>query len=103
MIGKTVGHYQVIDTIGKGGMDRHFYTQGLPVSNSQRTPTSSTRSEQNGWLKQTLKASDATFKLLISPTPMVGPDDGTAPREIVGYLLFTSLFRHGLREIHAAR
>jgi len=31
--------------------------------------------EQKAWLKRTLKASDATFKLLISPTPMIGPDD----------------------------
>jgi len=31
--------------------------------------------EQKAWLKRTLKASDAKFKLLISPTPMIGPDD----------------------------
>lgn len=31
--------------------------------------------EQISWLKTTLLASDATWKLLISPTPMVGPDD----------------------------
>ena len=31
--------------------------------------------EQKEWLKKTLLQSDATFKLLISPTPMVGPDD----------------------------
>ncbi len=31
--------------------------------------------EQKQWLKKTLLQSDATFKLLISPTPMVGPDD----------------------------
>lgn len=31
--------------------------------------------EQKAWLKRTLADSDATFKLLISPTPMVGPDD----------------------------
>jgi alkaline phosphatase D len=31
--------------------------------------------EQIDWLKRTLLASDATWKLLISPTPMVGPDD----------------------------
>ncbi len=31
--------------------------------------------EQIDWLKKTLLASDATHKLLISPTPMVGPDD----------------------------
>lgn len=32
-------------------------------------------SEQIAWLKRTLLASDATYKLLISPTPMIGPDD----------------------------
>lgn len=31
--------------------------------------------EQIAWLKQSLLESDARFKLLISPTPMVGPDD----------------------------
>lgn len=31
---------------------------------------------QLDWLKRTLKNSDATWKLLISPTPLVGPDDG---------------------------
>ncbi|MDG2388070.1 MAG: alkaline phosphatase D family protein [Planctomycetaceae bacterium] len=31
--------------------------------------------KQKAWLKRTLAASDAKFKLLISPTPMVGPDD----------------------------
>lgn len=30
--------------------------------------------EQVKWFKQTVEASDATFKILISPTPMVGPD-----------------------------
>ncbi len=31
--------------------------------------------KQKSWLKSTLAESDATFKLLISPNPMVGPDD----------------------------
>ena len=31
--------------------------------------------EQKQWLKQTLLESKAMFKILISPTPMVGPDD----------------------------
>jgi alkaline phosphatase D len=31
--------------------------------------------EQREWLKSTLKASDAKWKIIISPTPMVGPDD----------------------------
>ncbi|MFN3168572.1 MAG: alkaline phosphatase D family protein [Phycisphaeraceae bacterium] len=31
--------------------------------------------EQRAWLKKTLTESDATYRLIISPTPMVGPDD----------------------------
>lgn len=31
--------------------------------------------EQKAWLMKTLLDSDATFKLLVSPTPMIGPDD----------------------------
>ncbi|MDW7692358.1 alkaline phosphatase D family protein [Flammeovirgaceae bacterium SG7u.111] len=31
--------------------------------------------EQMAWLKNSLLESDATFKLLVTPTPMVGPDD----------------------------
>jgi alkaline phosphatase/alkaline phosphatase D len=31
--------------------------------------------DQKKWLKESLASSDASFKLLISPTPMVGPDD----------------------------
>jgi alkaline phosphatase D len=30
--------------------------------------------EQKAWLKQSLLASDAAFKILVSPTPIVGPD-----------------------------
>ena len=32
--------------------------------------------EQMSWFKKTVEASDATFKVLISPTPIVGPDRG---------------------------
>jgi len=32
--------------------------------------------EQKAWLQRTLLASDAPFKILVSPTPMIGPDDG---------------------------
>lgn len=31
-------------------------------------------SEQKAWFKETVEASDATFRILISPTPFVGPD-----------------------------
>jgi len=30
---------------------------------------------QREWLKRTLLTSDATFRVLVSPTPMIGPDD----------------------------
>ena len=30
--------------------------------------------EQKAWFKDTVRASDATFRILISPTPVVGPD-----------------------------
>jgi alkaline phosphatase D len=32
--------------------------------------------EQLAWLKRTIEASDANFRVLISPTPIVGPDRG---------------------------
>jgi alkaline phosphatase/alkaline phosphatase D len=32
--------------------------------------------QQKTWLKKTLLESDATFKIMVSPTPMVGPDSG---------------------------
>ncbi len=31
--------------------------------------------EQKAWFQESLAASDATFKILISPNPMIGPDD----------------------------
>ncbi len=32
--------------------------------------------KQEAWLKKTLLESDATYRIIISPTPLVGPDDG---------------------------
>ena len=32
--------------------------------------------EQKAWFKRTVRESDATFRVLISPTPLVGPDRG---------------------------
>ena len=39
--------------------------------------------EQLAWLKESILASDAAFRVLISPTPIVGPDRATA-LEVVG-------------------
>ena len=62
--------------------------------------------EQRAWLQRTLLASTATFKLVISPTPLVGPDDaykrdnhtnaGGFRHEGRGFL--TWAVDHGLRE-----
>ncbi len=48
---------------------------------------------QKAWLQQTLQASDAVFKVIISPTPMIGPDDNRV--EVQGGL-FASLFGGGV-------
>lgn len=52
---------------------------------------------QTEWLKRTLLESDATFKVLISPTPMVGPDDATKADNHVN----AGGFRHEAREFFA--
>ena len=36
---------------------------------------------QKAWFKRTIQESDATWKLLISPTPLVGPDRGKKERQ----------------------
>ncbi|NQV23919.1 MAG: alkaline phosphatase D family protein, partial [Rhodopirellula sp.] len=53
--------------------------------------------EQKAWLKQTLAESDATFKIMISPTPMVGPDD---KRKFDNHTNFNG-FRHERDEFYA--
>ena len=37
--------------------------------------------EQKAWFKRTVQASDATFRVLISPTPIVGPDRTRGKRD----------------------
>jgi arylsulfatase A-like enzyme/phosphodiesterase/alkaline phosphatase D-like protein len=53
--------------------------------------------EQKAWLKKTLAESDATFKIMISPTPMVGPDD---KRKFDNHTNFNG-FRHERDEFFA--
>ncbi len=37
--------------------------------------------EQKAWFQRTVKASDATWKVLVSPTPLVGPDRATGKND----------------------
>ncbi|WP_186775747.1 beta-propeller fold lactonase family protein [Rubripirellula tenax] len=56
-----------------------WMTEGRDYRSANEAPDGPEKSiwgtEQRDWLQAKLKASDAKWKLLISPTPMVGPDD----------------------------
>jgi len=56
-----------------------WMTEGRDYRSPNKSPDGPGKSiwgkEQLQWLEQTLKSSDATYKILISPTPLVGPDD----------------------------
>jgi alkaline phosphatase D len=63
-------------------VNRHlqiWLTEGRDYRSPNKMPDGPDKSlwgrEQLAWLQRTLKESDATWKLLISPTPLVGPDD----------------------------
>jgi phosphodiesterase/alkaline phosphatase D-like protein len=51
---------------------------GRDFRSPNRTPDGPSKTiwgvEQKAWFKRTVQQSDATWKLLISPTPLVGPD-----------------------------
>jgi alkaline phosphatase D len=56
-----------------------WFVEGRDYRSPNRMPDGPDKTlwgaEQLAWLKATLLESDATFRLLISPTPLVGPDD----------------------------
>ena len=55
-----------------------WFTDGRDFRSPNKMPDGPEKTiwgaEQKAWFKQTVKESDATWKLLISPTPLVGPD-----------------------------
>ncbi len=58
-----------------------WFTEGRDYRSPNRLPDGPDKSlwgaEQREWLQRTLKASDATWKIIITPTPMVGPDNSS--------------------------
>ncbi len=58
-----------------------WFVEGRDYRTPNRAPDGPDKTiwgaEQRAWLQRTLKESDATFKILISPTPIIGPDDGS--------------------------
>ena len=57
-----------------------WFVEGRDYRSPNKTPDGPEKTiwgaEQKAWLQRTIKESDATYKILISPTPMIGPDDG---------------------------
>jgi len=55
-----------------------WFTEGRDYRSPNNMPDGPDKTlwgaEQKAWFKKTVKESDATWKLLISPTPLVGPD-----------------------------
>ncbi len=58
-----------------------WFLEGRDYRSANRSPDGPEKTlwgeEQKQWLKSTLLESDANYKLIISPTPMVGPDDAS--------------------------
>jgi alkaline phosphatase D len=57
-----------------------WFTEGRDFRSPNRMPDGPDKTiwgaEQKEWFKRTVKESDATWKVLVSPTPLVGPDRG---------------------------
>ncbi len=55
-----------------------WFLEGRDYRSDNKLPDSAAKSmwgaEQRAWLEKTLKESNATWKIIITPTPMVGPD-----------------------------
>lgn len=55
-----------------------WFTEGRDYRSPNKMPDGPEKSiwgrEQREWLQNTLKASDAAWKVIVTPTPMVGPD-----------------------------
>lgn len=66
-------------TLRHGKWLQVWMTEGRDYRSANASPVGPGKSiwgaEQKAWLQRTLLASDALYKILISPTPMVGPDD----------------------------
>lgn len=62
-----------------------WIVEGREFRSDNWIPDSSEKSiwgpEQKGWFIETVQGSDATFKVLVSPTPVVGPDRATGKND----------------------
>ena len=55
-----------------------WFSEGRDYRSKNKSPDGPEKTiwgaEQKAWFKRTVKESDATWKVLVSPTPLVGPD-----------------------------
>lgn len=62
-----------------------WFTDGRDFRSPNKMPDGPEKTiwgaEQKAWFKRTVKGSDATWKVLISPTPLVGPDRATGKND----------------------
>jgi alkaline phosphatase D len=79
VISKEQSNKKTYRTYKIGNLVQIWMLEGRDYRTPNRVPDGPDKSiwgaEQLGWLKKTLLESDAVFKLLITPTPMIGPDD----------------------------
>lgn len=75
--GRVLGKYEIKDLAVDGEPDNPY----LYYPDYCGTPTADQAwgKKQFDWLVRTLKASDAAFKIIISPTPVLGPDQNYHP------------------------
>jgi len=85
------GQAVFLEQVGMGGRTFRTFRWGrdlqiwLPEGRDFRSPNNMPDgpaktiwgAQQKAWFKRTVQASDATFRVLISPTPLVGPDRGS--------------------------
>jgi alkaline phosphatase D len=62
-----------------------WFTDGRDFRSPNTTPDGPDKTiwgaEQKAWFKRTVRESDATWKVLVSPTPLVGPDRATGKND----------------------
>ncbi|MEZ6125152.1 MAG: alkaline phosphatase D family protein [Planctomycetaceae bacterium] len=87
-----------------------WFLEGRDYRSDNRQPDGPEKTiwgkEQKQWLQQTLLASDATWKILISPTPMVGPDRNSKTdnhANLAGFRYEADSFFQWLKDHHQDR
>ncbi len=81
VIAPTTPRAPTYRTVRAGRDTQLWFLEGRDYRSSNQAPDGPGKTiwgaEQSAWLRRTLLASDASFKIIVSPTPLVGPDDAS--------------------------